>query len=58
MRMHWLYYDQQSPGVLEKAGAVYDSTIGYNETVGYRAGTTQAYKPLEASGNSSNCRCT
>ena len=47
MRMHWLYYDEQSPVVLEKAGAAYDSTVGYNETVGYRAGTTQAYKPLE-----------
>ena len=47
VRMHWLYYDQQSPCVLEKAGAAYDSTIGYNETVGYRAGTTQVYKPLE-----------
>ena len=46
VRMHWLYYDQQSPVVLEQAGAIYDSTIGYNETVGYRAGTTQAYKPL------------
>jgi hypothetical protein len=49
VRMHWLYYDQQSPLALEKAGAAYDSTIGYNETVGYRAGTTQGYKPLEAS---------
>jgi hypothetical protein len=49
VRMHWLYYDQQSPRVLEKAGAIYDSTIGYNETVGYRVGTTQVYKPLEAS---------
>jgi peptidoglycan/xylan/chitin deacetylase (PgdA/CDA1 family) len=48
VRMHWLYYDQQSPAVLEKAGAAYDSTIGYNETVGYRAGTTQVYKPLNA----------
>jgi hypothetical protein len=47
VRMHWLYYDEQSPATLEKAGAAYDSTIGYNETVGYRAGTTQAYKPLE-----------
>ncbi|MGB8540692.1 MAG: hypothetical protein WCD49_03545 [Candidatus Acidiferrales bacterium] len=47
-RMHWLYYDQQSPVALEQAGAAYDSTIGYNETVGYRAGTTQAYKPLNA----------
>jgi len=48
VRMHWLYYDQQSPAALEAAGAVYDSTFGYNETVGYRAGTTQVYKPLVA----------
>lgn len=47
VRMHWLFYSEQSPALLEKAGATYDSTIGYNETVGYRAGTTQAYKPLE-----------
>ncbi len=49
VRMHWLYYDQQSPSALETAGALYDSTIGYNGTVGYRAGTTQVYKPLGAS---------
>jgi hypothetical protein len=49
VRMHWLCFDQQSPLALEIAGASYDSTVGYNETVGYRAGTTQAYKPLEAS---------
>jgi peptidoglycan/xylan/chitin deacetylase (PgdA/CDA1 family) len=48
VRMHWLYYNDYSPATLEKAGAAYDSTIGYNETVGYRAGTTQAYKPLKA----------
>jgi hypothetical protein len=48
VRMHWLYYDQQSPITLEQAEAAYDATIGYNETVGYRAGTTQAYKPLQA----------
>ena len=30
-------------------GAAYDSTVGYNETVGYRAGTTQVFKPLQAS---------
>jgi hypothetical protein len=46
VRMHWLYFDQESPAVLEQAGADYDSTIGYNETIGYRAGTTQAYKHL------------
>jgi hypothetical protein len=48
VRMHWLYYDLQSPLALEQAGATYDSTIGYRETVGYRAGTTQVYKPLQA----------
>jgi len=47
-RMHWLYFNGESPAVLEKAGVAYDSTIGYNETVGYRAGTTQAFGPLEA----------
>lgn len=46
VRMHWLYYNENSPASLEKAGAAYDSTIGYNDTVGYRAGTTQVYKPL------------
>jgi hypothetical protein len=49
VRMHWLYFDEQSPGTLERAGADYDSTVGYNETVGYRAGTNQAYKPLGVS---------
>jgi len=49
VRMHWLYYNQQSASTVEAAGAAYDSTMGYNETVGYRAGTTQVYKPLEAS---------
>jgi len=48
VRMHWLYHSQHSPVALEEGGAFYDSTIGYNETVGYRAGTTQTYKPLTA----------
>ena len=49
VRMHWLYADEQSPVILERAGVDYDSTMGYNEAVGYRAGTNQAYKPLQAS---------
>jgi hypothetical protein len=48
VRMHWLYFDQSSPVVLERAGAEYDSTVGFNGTVGFRAGTAQAYKPLNA----------
>jgi len=47
IRMHWLYYDNQSAAALERAEANYDSTVGYNEVVGYLAGTTQAYKPLQ-----------
>lgn len=48
VRMHWLYYDERSPATLEAAGAAYDSTVGYNQTVGYRAGTTQVFRPLGA----------
>ena len=44
VRMHWLYFNSQSPMTLEKAGFSYDSTVGYNETIGYRAGTTQVFK--------------
>jgi len=42
--MHWLYFDSQAPSTLEKAGFSYDSTVGYNEAIGYRAGTAQVFK--------------
>ena len=45
VRMHWLLFDELSPGRLDRAGFSYDSTVGYRETVGYRAGTLQPYKP-------------
>jgi hypothetical protein len=48
IRMHWLLSDARTPEVLDKAGYVYDSTTGYNETIGYRAGTTQVFRPLGA----------
>ena len=47
-RIHWLYFDADSPAQLEAAGFSYDSTCGYNETVGYRAGTTQVFQPPKA----------
>ncbi|AET70707.1 hypothetical protein Desor_5329 [Desulfosporosinus orientis DSM 765] len=50
VRMHWLYF--QSPDSfqsLESGGFEYDSTFGFNEVVGFRAGTLQPYHPL-------NCR--
>ncbi len=46
VRMHWLYFTAHSFRVLEEAGFKYDATCGYNEAVGYRAGTAQAFKPL------------
>ena len=45
IRMHWLLQDAQTPCVLEKAGYGYDSSAGYNETVGYRNGTSQPFRP-------------
>ncbi len=47
VRMHWLYLAETSFAVLEEAGYSYDSTVGYNGAVGYRAGTTQVYRPLD-----------
>ncbi|MEZ5329462.1 MAG: hypothetical protein R3F19_30825 [Verrucomicrobiales bacterium] len=50
IRMHWLYFDVlESPATLEQAGFSYDSTIGYCETIGFRAGTAQAWCPPGAS---------
>jgi hypothetical protein len=46
VRMHWLFFDSGSAVKLEEADFSYDSTVGYNETVGYRAGTTQAFRPF------------
>jgi hypothetical protein len=46
IRMHWLYFSPDSPRTLEVAGFDYDSTWGYNEAVGYRAGTSQVFRLL------------
>ncbi len=48
VRIHWLCFDRDSPAILEQAGYDYDATSGYNETIGYKAGTTQVFKPLGA----------
>lgn len=47
-RTHWLCFDSNSAKQLEDAGYSYDSTFGYNETVGFRAGTAQLFRPLGA----------
>jgi len=48
IRMHWLYFDTSSPQHLEDAGFLYDSTRGYNDAIGYHAGTSQVFRPLGA----------
>jgi hypothetical protein len=45
VRMHWLYFDEMSPKTLDRAGFPYDSTFGYNDALGFRAGTTQPFLP-------------
>jgi len=50
VRMHWLLRDAATFDVLDEAGYVYDSTAGYNETIGYRFGTTQVCRPLDSRG--------
>src|SRR5262249_35983330 len=47
IRMHWLLQDENTPRVLEQAGYLYDSTSGYNDDIGYRAGTHQVFRPLD-----------
>jgi hypothetical protein len=44
IRMHWLYFSSESPRHLEAAGYDYDSTWGYNDAIGYRAGTSQVFR--------------
>ncbi len=44
VRMHFLKFSPGSPRSLEAAGYLYDSTCGYNDVVGYRAGTAQAFR--------------
>jgi len=46
IRMHWLLSDGKTPSLLENAGYAYDATQGYNETVGFRNGTTQTFRPF------------
>ena len=46
IRMHWLVGNEKTPEILDKAGFSYDSTVGYNETLGFKAGTCQVYRPL------------
>jgi len=48
VRIHWLCFDLGSPVVLEQAGFDYDASSGYNEMIGYKAGTMQVFRPFGA----------
>lgn len=48
VRIHWLYWSDAAAQHLDRAGFDYDSTFGYNSTVGFRAGTAQAFRPVGA----------
>jgi len=43
-RTHWLLFDRNSWKMLDDAGYSYDTTFGYNDDVGFRAGTLQVYR--------------
>jgi len=43
-RMHWLYWGIDTPQVLADAGFTYDSSLGYNTSVGFRCGTAKPFR--------------
>jgi hypothetical protein len=47
IRMHWLYWSESSALNLERASFTYDSTVGYNNAIGFRSGTTQVFRFLD-----------
>ena len=44
-RVHWLLFERGSWVALDRAGYRYDTTFGYNEDIGFRAGTLQVFRP-------------
>jgi hypothetical protein len=46
-RTHWLFFDEETWKRLDEAGYYYDTSFGYNEDVGLRAGTLQVYQPRD-----------
>ncbi|HLV31784.1 MAG TPA: hypothetical protein VKY57_09470 [Chitinispirillaceae bacterium] len=45
IRVHWLCSFEDTPKIIEAAGYDYDSTTGYNEIPGFKAGTFQPHIP-------------
>jgi hypothetical protein len=47
-RVHWLILGKNSWRNLDRAGYAYDSSFGYDDDIGFRAGTLQVYRPRAA----------
>jgi hypothetical protein len=48
IRMHWLLKNENTTHLLDEAGFIYDSSYGYNESIGFLCGTTQMFRPINA----------
>lgn len=46
-RIPWLFFDDETWKRLDEAGFYYDTSFGYNNDVGVRAGTLQVYRPRD-----------
>ena len=47
IRQHWLRFSQETLRIQEEAGLEEDSTIGFNDQSGFRAGIASAYHPYD-----------
>lgn len=50
IRQHWLRFSQKTLRIQEEAGFEEDSTIGFNDLSGFRAGIASAYYPYDFEG--------
>jgi hypothetical protein len=50
IRMHWLYFNDRTPQYLSQAGFLYDSSLGYNKTIGFKNGTVQIFAHFNTDG--------
>jgi hypothetical protein len=47
-RQHWLqFYERKTPYIYEKGGIQEDSTLGFNDIPGYRAGIASKFNPYD-----------
>ncbi len=48
VRQHWLNFDNfRTPGVQSGAGFKYDSSIGFNDNIGFRRGTSYPFRMID-----------